>query len=145
MSAEDDLARATGLLRAHTDSGWAGLREALLERAAAAFRPSAPVRGRHDLGDFFVAADVVVAQLRPAVDAVPGATAVRILCTTGDADVLEQVVVELSVRFGEPMLEVASAVRAAVVTELAVLLGALSPGVAGVRADVHVTDVDPLD
>jgi len=145
VSAEDDLARATGLLRAHTDSGWAGLREALLERAAAAFRPSAPVRGRHDLGDFFVAADVVVAQLRPAVDAVPGATAVRILCTTGDADVLEQVVVELSVRFGEPLLEVASAVRAAVVTELAVLLGALSPGVAGVRADVHVTDVDPLD
>ncbi|NIZ92437.1 hypothetical protein [Kineococcus rubinsiae] len=145
MSAEEDLARATGLLRAHTDSTWSGVREAVLARAAAAFRPSAPVRGRHALGDFLVASDVVVAQLRTAVDAVPGATAARILCTTGEEDVLQQVVVELSVRFGESLHEVAAAVRAAVVAELAVLLGALSPGADGVRADVHVTDVDPRD
>jgi len=142
VSAEDDLARATGLLRAHTDSSWTGIREALLERAAAAFRPSAPVRGRHALGDFFVASDVVVAQLRAAVDAVPGATAVRVLCTTGEADVLEQVVVELSVRYGEALRDVAAAVRAAVGDALGALLGPLSPGVAAVRADLHVTDVD---
>lgn len=142
MSAEDDLARATGLLRAHTDSSWAGVREALLERASAAFRPSAPVRGRHGLGDFLVASDVVVAQLRDAVDAVPGATASRFVCTTGEADVLEQVVVELSVRFGEPLREVAAVVRAAVGARLTDLLGPLSPGVAAVRADLHVTDVD---
>jgi len=142
VSAEEDLARATGLLRAHTDSSWAGVREALLQRAAAAFRPSAPVRGRHALGDFFVAADVVVAQLRAAVDAVPAATAVRIVCTTGEADVLEQVVVELSVRFGESLQEVAATVREAVGARLGDLLGPLSPGVAAVRADLHVTDVD---
>jgi hypothetical protein len=36
----------------------------ILHRPVRAFRPSEPVRGRHELGDFVIASDVVVVRLR---------------------------------------------------------------------------------
>lgn len=65
------VSRAAALLRQHTDSGWKAIEDSVITRALTLFRPSAPVRGRHDLGDFFLAADVVVNELRQRIDAVP--------------------------------------------------------------------------
>jgi len=75
---DDVLTRATELLRQHTDAGWTAISADILHRAMAAFRPSEPVRGRHESGDFFVASTVIVSQLRHVVDQTPHAAATRI-------------------------------------------------------------------
>ncbi|WP_432572088.1 hypothetical protein [Kineococcus sp. SYSU DK005] len=135
------LAEAASALRVHTPTGWRAVRDDLLARARRAHRPSAPVRGRHALGEYLVACDVVVGELREAVDGVAGATAVGIACATSAEDLLERVTVEVSVVFGEHLPTTARAVRDAVGARLADLLGDLSPGAAGVDVHVHVGDV----
>ncbi|WP_328291261.1 hypothetical protein OG218_00570 [Kineococcus sp. NBC_00420] len=140
------VSRAAALLRQHTDSGWKAIEDSVITRALTLFRPSAPVRGRHDLGDFFLAADVVVNELRQRIDAVPRAAAQKIACTTGERDELEQVTVELIAAYGAPLLEVAGTVHTVAMTTLQELLGALAPAAERVRTHVHIGDVsnDPL-
>lgn len=138
---DDRLARATTLLRRHTDAGWKAIEGDVLARALTLFRPSAPVRGRHELGDFLVASDVVVARLRLVVDAVPRAAAAGITCTTDGQDHLESVTVQLVVAYGSSLLEVAGRVHAVAVQELRDVLGPLAPRAEAVRTHVHVGDV----
>lgn len=142
-----DLLRATELLRQHTDSGWKVMRTNVLERALSAFRPSAPVRGRHELGEYVVAADVVVDRLREALTVLPGVVPDRIVCTTDATDALEAVTVEVVAGYGHDLLHLADGVRELVAGSLAVMLGSLAPGVERITAHVHVSDVsdDPAD
>lgn len=143
---EERITRATALLRQHTDAGWKAVEDTVIHRTLALFRPSAPIRGRHELGDFFLAADVVVAHLRRRVDAVPRVAAQNIACTTGDRDELEQVTIQLIAAYGAPLVEVAGHVHAAAVVLLEELLGTLAPAAERVRTHVHIGDVsnDPL-
>ncbi|NIZ92580.1 hypothetical protein [Kineococcus rubinsiae] len=134
-------AEATLLLRQHTDAGWTAIEGTVIARALAAFRPSAPVRGRHDLGDFLVASDVVVARLREAVDAVRGGAAQRITCSTGERDELEQVTIQLVAAYGPPLLDLADAVHVVALACLQELLGTLAPTGEQVRVHVHIGDV----
>jgi hypothetical protein len=129
------------LLRQHTDTGWKAIEYSILERARTLFRPSAPVRARHGLGDFFVAADVVVVELRHVVDLVPQAAAQDITCTVGEDDVLESVTVQLVVAYGASLLDVAAGVHRVAVQRLRDLLGELAPGAADVHTHVHIGDV----
>jgi len=141
-SVDDRLTRATALLRQHTDTGWKAIEDSVVSRTLSLFRPSAPVRGRHDLGDFFLAADIVVARLRRRIDEVPNAAAEQIACTTSDiGDELEQVTIQLVAAFGTPLLQVAGQVHAAAVDVLGDLLGALAPAAERVRTHVHIGDV----
>jgi len=137
----DRVSRATALLRQHTDAGWKAVEDTVINRTLALFRPSAPIRGRHDLGDFFLAADVVVTHLRRRIDAVPRAAAQDIACVTGDRDELEQVTIQLIAAYGAPLLDVAGQVHATAVAVLEELLGALAPAAERVRTHVHVGDV----
>jgi len=141
-SLQDRLTRATALLRQHTDAGWKTIEDDVVARTLSLFRPSAPVRGHHDLGEFFVAADLVVTRLRRSIDEVPNAAAEQIACaTSADDDHLEQVTIQLVVAFGAPLLEVAGQVHAVAVDVLRDLLGAFAPVAERVRTHVHVGDV----
>jgi len=137
----DTVARATHLLRQHTDAGWSAIQDNVLFRALNAFRPSAPVRGRHDLGDFFVASDVVVARLRRVIDDVPDAAAQRITCSTDDRDELDAVTIELIAAYGAPLVDLARRVHAVARDCLDDLLGALSPAAEQIHSHVHIGDV----
>jgi len=143
---DDRLSRATALLRQHTDAGWKAIEDNVVARALTMFRPSAPVRGRHDIGDFFLAADVIVSRLRRRIDQVPAAAAQKIACTTGDRDELNLVTIQLIAAYGAPLLDVAGHVHAAAMDVLDDLLGALAPAADKVRTHVHIGDVsnDPL-
>lgn len=138
---EDRLAKAALLLRQHTDSGWKAIEDTILARARTLFRPSAPVRAHHAFGDFFVAADVIVAELRQAIDGAPGAVAQDIICTVEENDILESVTVHLIVAYGVSLLDVAAAVHRLTLQGLRDILGDLAPDAAAVHTHVHVGDV----
>jgi len=138
---DDRLSRATALLRQHTDAGWKAIEDNVVARALTLFRPSTPVRGRHDIGDFFLAADVIVARLRRRIDEIPAAAAQKIACTTDDRDELELVTIQLIAAYRAPLLEVAGHVHAAAMDVLGDLLGALAPATDRVRTHVHIGDV----
>jgi hypothetical protein len=129
------------MLRVHTDAGWTAVSADILHRAVRAFRPSDPVRGRHELGDFFVASEVVVSSLRRAIDAVPATMATRITCGTDRDHRLEAVTIQIAAAYGTHLLTLASEVHVAASRALAAVLGELSPAHAAIRAHVHIGDV----
>ncbi|NIZ90383.1 hypothetical protein [Kineococcus rubinsiae] len=135
------LARATVLLRQHTDIGWKAIEDNVIARALTLYRPSAPVRGHHEYGDFFLAADLLVAQLRSVIDAVPSAAARDITCVTDAQDHLESVTIQLIAAYGASLLEVANRIHAVAVRELRQLLGTLAPTAGQVHTHVHFGDV----
>jgi hypothetical protein len=144
---DDILGQATRLLRQHTDAGWTAISADILTRAVRAFRPSEPVRGRHQLGDFFVASDVIVDRLRQAVDAVPNAAAARITCTTGDRQQLVEVTIQIVAAYGAHLLTLAGHVHDAAARRLAEELGEFAPMSDAIHTHVHIGDVtdDPRD
>jgi hypothetical protein len=143
----DALAQATQLLRQHTDAGWTAISADILNRALRAFRPSDPVRGRHALGDFFIASDVVVARLRQAVDAVPHAAATRITYSTNDRQELDAVTIQIVAAYGAHLLTLAGHIHTTAAHTLTALLGALAPSNADIHTHVHIGDItdDPRD
>jgi hypothetical protein len=144
---DDILGQATQLLRQHTDAGWTAISADILTRALRAFRPSEPVRGRHQLGDFFVASDVIVDRLRQAVDTVPNAAAARITCTTGDRQQLVEVTIQIVAAYGNHLLNLAGHVHNAAARRLAEELGEFAPTADAIHTHVHIGDVtdDPRD
>ncbi len=143
----DPVARAAQLLRQHTDAGWTVMSANVLARALRAFRPSDPVRGRHNHGDFFVASDVVVARVREAVDAIPQAAATKITCSTNQNHELDGVTIQVIAAYGAHLLTLAEQVYAVTVATLADLLGDLAPNRTAIHTHVHVGDIsdDPPD
>ncbi|KAE8765474.1 hypothetical protein [Georgenia thermotolerans] len=141
MTTENALDRAATTLRQHTDRGWVAIRENLFARALAVFRPSAPVRGRHPAGEFYVAADVLVACVRDALDAVTRAGAVRVHCTTDDRQDLEAVTAEVVALYGTPLLPLAQDVRDQVATALSAALGLAPERVRELPIHVGIADV----
>jgi predicted RNA-binding Zn ribbon-like protein len=144
---DDVLAEATQLLRQHTDAGWTAISADILQRAFAAFRPSEPVRGRHEHGDFFVASTVIVAQLRHVIDDIPHAAATKITCATDDRQHLAEVTIQIIAAYGTHLLTLAEHVHTATTRTLADLLGDLAPSAAAIHTHVHVGDItdDPRD
>lgn len=144
---DDALVQATHLLRQHTDAGWVAISGDILSRALRAFRPSEPIRGRHGLGDFFVASDVVVTLLRQAVDAVPHAAAVRITCSTADQQQLDAVTIQIIAAFGSHLVSLADVVHATAADTLTTILGDLAPSSSAIHTHVHISDItdDPRD
>lgn len=137
----DPQDRAADLLRQHTDEGWVAIADDVLTRAMAVFRPSAPVRGRHADGEFFVSSDVLVEAVRHEVEQVPLAAPTTITCTTDEDDVLVAVVVQVVVAYGAHLLTVAEDVRSRALLELREVLGQLAPEPAQIHTHVHVADV----
>ncbi|PRY13038.1 hypothetical protein [Kineococcus rhizosphaerae] len=135
------LAEATAALRRYTPAGWQDVRTDLLALARRAHRPSAPVRGRHDLGDFLLATDVLVGALRAAVDPVPDVTVAAVHCVTGDGERLTGVTVEVAALFGTHLPTAADTVHDTVDRALGDLLGVLRPPSDAVDVHVHVADV----
>jgi hypothetical protein len=135
------LAEATAALRRHTPDGWTAVREDLLALARRAHRASAPVRGRHDLGDYLVATEVLVSSLRRAVAALPDVAVTAVHCATGEDDVLTGVTVEVAALFGTHLPSAGEEVHATLAATLRDLLGRLSPPAERVRVHVHVGDV----
>lgn len=144
---DDVLDQATQLLRQHTDTGWTTISANILNHAFAALRPSEPVRGRHDFGDFFVASTVIVSELRDAIDIVPHAAATRIGCTTDDEHHLTQVTVKIVVAYGNHLLTVADRIHQVAVETLRTVLGDLAPTGSAVQTHVHIADItdDPRE
>lgn len=137
----DVLAAATAALRRHTPDGWTEVRGDLLALARRAHRPSAPVRGRHDLGDYLVATDVLVVALRRAVATVPDVAVTAVHCATTEDSVLSGVTVEVAALFGTHLPTAGEAAHAAIGTALVEVLGTLSPPAEQVVVHVHVGDV----
>ena len=144
---DDILGPATQLLRQHTDAGWTAISADILTRALRAFRPSEPVRGRHELGDFFVASDVVIARLRQAVDAVPHAAAARITYSTNDHHELNAVTIQIVAAYGAHLLTLAGHIHTTAARTLTTILGDLAPSDADILTHVHIGDItdDPRD
>lgn len=140
-SGEQLLAQATESLRLHTPSGWQVFRANLLETVRRAYRPSAPIRGRHERGDFVVSCDVLTADVREVVDRLPEADVTAVRCVTDAEDHLELLTVETGVRYGAHVPTTAEAVRTAVVAAVRDLLGEVDE----VRVHVHVGDVFPAE
>ena len=141
MSNENPLDRAASMLRQHTDQGWIAIRGDLFARALAVFRPSAPVRGIHKSGEFFVAGDVLVAHLRDALDAIPRAGATRISCTTDANYNLEAVTIEITALYRARLVPLAELVRHLAAELLAQVLGLPPERLRDVPIHVGVTDV----
>jgi hypothetical protein len=141
MNGESALDRAATTLRQHTDRGWVVIRDNLFARALAVFRPSAPVRARHPAGEFYVAADVLVACVREALDAVARTGAVRVHCMTDADSDLQGVTAEIVALYGTPLLPLAQEVREGVAAALAQALGLGPEQVRAVPIDVGITDV----
>jgi len=137
----DPQDRAADLLRQHTDEGWVAIAGDVLGRALSTFRPSAPVRGRHDEGEFYIASDVLVEAVRHEVEQVPQAAPTVITCTTDADDVLVAVVIQVVVAFGAHLVTVADEVHRRALAELRDVLGRLAPGPEQVHTHVHVADV----
>ncbi|WP_380174030.1 hypothetical protein ACFEMC_04545 [Kineococcus sp. DHX-1] len=137
----DVLAAATAALRRHTPDGWTAVRGDLLSLARRAHRPSAPVRGRHDLGDYLVATDVLVVALRQAVATVHDVAVTAVHCATGEDAVLSGVTVEVTALFGTHLPTAGQAAHSAIATALVEVLGTLSPPTEHVVVHVHVGDV----
>lgn len=144
---DDVLTQATQLLRQHTDTGWTAISATILNRAFAALRPSEPVRGRHDLGDFFVASTVIVSELHDAIDTVPHAAATWIACTTDGEHHLTDVTIQIIVAYGSHLLTVANQTHQVAVDTLQNILGDLAPTGTAVHTHVHIGDVtdDPRE
>ena len=144
---DDVLNQATQLLRQHTDAGWTAISANILTRAFAALRPSEPVRGRHEYGDFFVASTVLVSQLRQVIDTVPNAATIRIACTTSDQQDLTDITIQIVVAYGSHLLTVADHIHRLAVDLLRDLLGDLAPAGSAVHTHVHIGDItdDPRD
>lgn len=136
----DPVARAAHLLRRHTDRGWTVMSANILARALRAFRPSAPVRGRHDGGVFFVASDVLVSRLRETVDAGSPAAATRITCRTDPDHELAGVTVQVTAAYGAHLPTLGAHVHAVTVATLTELLGD-GPDGGTIRTHVHIGDV----
>jgi len=137
----DPHQRAVEQLRARADPAWPQMRGRALRTARRAFRPSTPVRGRHALGTFALASDVLVAALRTAVESVPGIRVRALRCRTGPDDVLLAVDLSVSAAMGTALPTAAAAVRAAVRAALPAVLGPPGPDDPAVRIDVGVDDV----
>ena len=144
---DDVLTQATELLRQHTDAGWTAISADILHRAMAAFRPSEPVRGRHQSGDFFVASTVIVTQLRHVIDQTPHAAATRITCTTDDQQRLDEVTIQIIAAYGTHLLTLADQVHHAAVDTLTNILGEHTPPAGAIHTHVHIGDItdDPRD
>lgn len=138
---EQTLALAAAALRAHTETGWVVVRAGILDRVRRAFRPAAPVIGRHEFGEYVLSGDVLVAQLRPALDALPSVSALAISCATDDENRLETVVVDVTAGYGVNLPTLGRDVRRAVSHRLRDVLGSAAPEVDQVLVDVHVADV----
>lgn len=138
---DDLLDVAAAGLRRHTDTGWVAVAPGALAGALAAVRPSAPVRGRHDAGEFLVAADVLRRRVRVLLDADPRVRLRRAHVRTHDDDTLAELALELSAAYLEPLAPLAQDVRTAVAARLREDLGdpALPDDV--VRVDLVVVDV----
>jgi hypothetical protein len=140
---DEALALATAALRAHTETGWVAVRATVLDRVRRAFRPADPVLGAHDLGEFLLSGDVLVTQLRPAVDSVPDVRALAISCATDEEHHLETVVVDVTGGYGVHLPTLGRAVRSVVLERLREVLGSAAPEGEQVLVDVHVADVHP--
>ncbi len=141
MTTKDSLDRAASTLRQHTDEGWIAIRADLFTRALAMFRPSAPVRGIHKAGEFFVAGDVLVAHLREALDAIPRAGATRITCTTDANHNLEAVTIEIVALYRAQLVPLAEAIRNRAAELFAQALGLPPEELQNVPIHIGVTDV----
>jgi hypothetical protein len=144
---DDVLAEATQLLRQHTDAGWTAISADILHRAFSAFRPSEPVRGRHDLGEFFVASTVIVARLRQVIDDIPHAAATKITCATDDQQHMSEVTIQIIAAYGTHLLTLADQVHQAVAEALGDILGDHAPSAGAIHTHVHIGDItdDPRD
>ncbi len=144
---DDLLGQATQLLRQHTDAGWTAISADILNRAMRAFRPSEPVRGRHQNGDFFVAGDVLIGQLRQALDAIAHGAPTRITCTTDDDHHLTDVTIQITAAYGTHLLTLAEHFHNVATHTLTTELGELAPDTSAIHTHVHIADVtdDPRD
>ena len=138
---DDLLDLATAQLRTHTDDGWVAVAPRVLASALRAVRPSQPVRGRHAEGDYVVAADVLRTSVRALLDPDPRVLLRRLALRTGPDDVLEEVVVEVSAAYLQPLEPLADDVRRSVAAHLRDVLGDPDLPDDLVRVDLLVTDV----
>ncbi len=138
---DDVLAEATQLLRQHTDAGWTAISADILHRAFASFRPSEPVRGRHDHGDFFVASSVIVAQLRRIIDRTPHAATTKITCTTDDQQHLTELTIQIIAAYGTHLLTLADQIHHTATETLSGILGDHAPSASAIHTHVHIGDI----
>lgn len=140
----DAMARATRQLRDHAQRRAVEIADDVLQKALQASRHSLPVRAYPPHDQVHVSDQVLVSTLRQRIDdaldtAAVGAVYLRV--TPGE--VLQELTVELFVRYGEVLLEVADQARAIARAVLAQVLGppAGTIGVEVVTTHVHISDV----
>lgn len=135
------VARAASALRAYTDHGWTAASQRILHSVLAATRRSRPVRARDDAGEFHVSDQVVTSYLQAAIDGVDGVQATHIGLDL-DGDLLTGLRITVAVRYPEPVLSLADAVRRVAHASIRATLGETTPPLALSGIDVHIGDVD---
>jgi len=138
---DDLLDLATARLRRHTDDGWVTVAPRVLTSALSAARTSQPVRGRHAEGAYTVAAHVLRTSVRARLDVDTRVQVRRLTFRTGPDDALDEVVVEVSAAYLQPLAPLAADVRRTVAGHLRDVLGDPDLPDAVVTVDVLVTDV----
>jgi hypothetical protein len=149
MSPDDEPTRPTLLtaaangLRRRADERWVEIADRITAAALAATRRSVPVRARTPGGgEIRIAEQVLVAYLRHALDGgLPRAATTAVTVDVEGRDTFAGVVIQLSVRYGTPLLPLADRARAIAAQALTDLLGSVEPHVDVRTMHVHIADV----
>ena len=140
----DHVARATRQMRDHSHHRAVEIADDVLRNALRASRHSLPVRAHPPHDHVHVSDRVLVSTLRRRIDdALDTAAVGAVYLQVTPQEVLEELTVELVVRYGEVLLEVADRVRSIARSVLAEILGppAARVGVEVTTTHVHVSDV----
>ena len=134
-------AAAIAASRAHAEVRWVQISDRVRTRALQVTRRSLPIMAQAPSGPIHVSEQVLIAYLRDALSAVPGARVDDISIAVGANDSYGGVTVFISARYGEPLLPIADALRDLAAARLRELLGDITPPVTVTTMDVHIEDV----
>lgn len=142
----DRLHAATDQLRNRTQTRAVEIADDVLRNAMRATRRSLPVRA-HPPYDFLRVSDqLIITTLGRRIDEVLADAAVgRVFLTVDREEALRELTIELFVRYGEVLLDVADQARVVIDDVLTEVLGATPAPIPVVISHVHVSDVSVGD
>jgi len=136
------LGEAAAAVRRRLDERWVEISDQIVATAMTARRRTRPVRAEGATGPVFVSDQVIVADLRAAIDdAVRGSAVAHVDPEVHQGERLAGVVIQLVAQYGVPLLPMADTVREIAQQRLAALLGPVPTPVTVRTMRVHYRDV----
>lgn len=127
--------------RTRTDARWVEISHRVRTRALQVTRRSLPISARTPSGPVLVSTQVLIAYVRDALAAVPGARVHDLTFAAGPDNAYTGLTIFISAPYGDPVLPIADALRDRATERLRELLGDVTPPVTVTTMEVHVDDV----